>query len=243
MKQFVLAGIIVAGVGSAASAADMPAKAYGPPPAAFSWTGLYIGASAGVARSQGLRGDDCTSVCSGIDAVVDGATAGGQIGYNWQQGNALIGVEADFSWIDGDRKISLCSAGCGTALDISTKRQFIGTVRGRMGLVVHQTLAYVTGGFAYSDGEDTAQARDTPGPTFSAQSYKLNYGWVVGGGIEQAWSRNWTVRLEGLYHSFGSKEFTYVDPAAFFNPTPIHATSSVITARVGVNYRFGGGGF
>ena len=242
MKTFLLAGIalVATGIAGAASAADMPAKTYAPPPAAFSWSGLYIGVSGGVARSQGARSETCDFFCASVDAVKDGATVGGQIGYNWQQGNALVGVEADFSWIDGDRNFGFCLFNCGFGMLYKTERQFIGTIRGRLGLTLNRTLVYVTGGLAYSDGKDTVQARDNPDTLFSAQSYKLNYGWVAGGGIEQAWGNNWTLRMEALYHSFGRKEFSYFDAAFDNDPVVLHATSSVITARVGVNYLFGG---
>ena len=92
---------------SAASAADLPQKApiYVPP--AFSWTGFYIGANAGY-----FAGKDTTSIAANpvgwgatgaanINLLTpgfvnpNGFVGGGQIGYNWQVSDFLLGIEAD----------------------------------------------------------------------------------------------------------------------------------------------------
>lgn len=126
-KTSIYALIATSAVFSSAFAADLPtqkAPPAPPPPLAFSWTGIYAGASLG-----GSFGVNAGS----------GVTGGGQIGYNYQFSPLLIaGVEADIQgsslrW--GGRSID-----------------YFGTVRGRVGFtpVIPQILLYGTGGFAYA---------------------------------------------------------------------------------------------
>src|SRR5262249_50902122 len=81
----------------AANAADMPprpapAPVYAPPP--FSWTGFYIGGNIGGAWAH----RDVTDTRFGLDfgRSSDGVfIGGGQVGYNYQTGNFMFGVEWD----------------------------------------------------------------------------------------------------------------------------------------------------
>lgn len=246
MKKLVIGTVALFAFNAAGSAgaADLPTKASAyraPPPIAYSWTGFYLGASGGIARSSGVKGDDCSFFCSDIDFIKEGGTFGGQVGFNYQYGSSVFGIEADFSWIDGDRTTTLCT-GCTFGVVIASQRDFLGTARARFGLAIDRTLAYVTAGVAFSDGEDKLTAiRNNTGQLFTTFTQEHRFGWVVGGGVEQAVLNNFTVRLEALYHSFGSKTLNYVDPnIAGGDPVPLHLASSVLTARVGLNYKFGG---
>ena len=60
-------------------------------PAAHSWTGFYVGVNGGYARGDG-------TVDPGHDTEFDGWAGSGQIGYNLQLGQILIGIEADYQW-------------------------------------------------------------------------------------------------------------------------------------------------
>ena len=88
-----------------AMAADMPLKAPRQvvvPPAA-SWAGFYIGGHAGVAWHQAHNSNSYNRLRSfgpdELSANKTGFIGGGQIGYNWQSGNFVFGVEADGSWL------------------------------------------------------------------------------------------------------------------------------------------------
>src|SRR5262245_38187774 len=118
-----LAAVMVVG---AARAADMPVKApvYA---AAFNGTGCYIGAHVGAGWS--------TKEWSEVGIVfanynLNGFLGGGQIGYNWQSGWAVFGVEADASL--SDIKGSFFDFG------ISSKIDSLGTVTARFGGAVDQ---------------------------------------------------------------------------------------------------------
>src|SRR4029450_2459040 len=102
------AGFAAAAAMPGAQAADMPVKApryYEP---AASWAGWYIGAHAGAAwqkadvNSNGFFFDKGTlTSLSSASISKTGFIGGGQIGYNWQHGNFVFGIEADGSGLSG----------------------------------------------------------------------------------------------------------------------------------------------
>src|SRR5260221_4806415 len=155
-----IAGVSTIVLTGVASAADMPVKAPAPAFApAYNWTGFYVGASVG----YGWTSNDVTlagtgtplSTNAGLDAFVSAAASassmrlnpdpggfigGGQLGYNYQIGQRIWGLEADFSGADikgSETKIQVASSVSipsvsakitGTA---EQKLNFFGTVRGR----------------------------------------------------------------------------------------------------------------
>src|SRR5262245_39355553 len=82
---------------SAANAADLPIRKAPVAAPAWSWIGFYIGAHVGAGW-----GTIETQVPGGAFAfssgTVNGFLGGGQVGFNWQTGPIVLGVEADASW-------------------------------------------------------------------------------------------------------------------------------------------------
>ena len=85
-----------------ANAADVAARPYTPPPAyvppVFNWTGFYVGGNIGGAWAN----RDVTDTFLGVNfnnGNNNGAfIGGGQLGFNWQVSNFVLGLEWD---IDG----------------------------------------------------------------------------------------------------------------------------------------------
>ena len=111
MRKFLVAGIAAAACSSApALAADMAVKAPMAPPIApvvDSWTGFYIGANGGWGWSSidtaAVPDPNGAFIAEGdlagprfFNTRTNGGVFGGQIGYNWQTGNWVLGVEGDF---------------------------------------------------------------------------------------------------------------------------------------------------
>jgi outer membrane immunogenic protein len=77
----------------------MKAVPYAAPPPVFGWTGFHIGghAGAGVLLDRGFRSQG--SLLNGPEALADrhgiSGLAGGQIGYNWQMGMFVLGIEGE----------------------------------------------------------------------------------------------------------------------------------------------------
>jgi len=220
MKRLVLAGIgalaMVTTIG-AANAADiarrqaMPTKAV-PYVQAYNWTGGYIGINGGGGWG---RGDTSAPFSSGGGFRTSGGIVGGTVGYNWQMGQTVFGLEGDIDWsnIRG-------SATCGAGFSCETKDSWLATARGRVGYAFDRFLPYVTGGLAVGDIKNTVSGIG------SATSTKAGY--AIGGGVEAALAGPWTAKVEYLYADLG-RGASVAGADTRFN------TSLV---RAGVNYRF-----
>lgn len=214
MKSILLATTVLMGLSSGAYAADVISEA-APIAASFDWTGAYIGVNAGGGFGK-FKFEP--SLGTGLDITASGFLGGVQAGYNWQSGQIVYGVEADFQGSTVKSSIS------GFGGDIETKIDWFGTVRARIGYTpVDRFLVYGTGGFAY--GHDKTSA----GGGFSFS--KTNAGWTVGGGVEYAINTNWTFKSEYLYTDLGKSTFT-------IGGTNLDITDKFHTVRVGLNYKF-----
>jgi outer membrane immunogenic protein len=98
MKRFLLATVSMVALTSAARTADMPGKApmYAPAPVA-DWTGVYLGIQGGAVRRDAQA--ELGSFGFKLDGSKTGGTAGAVLGYNWQQGRFVYGIEGDRSWM------------------------------------------------------------------------------------------------------------------------------------------------
>ncbi len=163
---------------------------------AFSWTGLYAGINAGYGFGELAQIPD-----SGLgNTKAEGWTAGGQIGYNYQFGKVIFGIEADLNYaaIKGSRTTDLC-VGCGIPYTVEPKLNWFGTIRPRLGYDIgYGLLPYVTAGPAYGS-VSVVERMDFGGGGISTTTTKqgaVGYAW--GGGIEYALAHDWTVRAEYL---------------------------------------------
>jgi outer membrane immunogenic protein len=219
MKGFVLACAALAVIAVPAMAADMSsARMYtkAPMPApVFSWTGFYLGANIGGGWAQVT--DSATAAVPGIgtfsaspSSTASGVIGGGQIGYNWQAGNFVFGVEAD---IDGSGEKSTSTGLCPTSVcraisasvTATDKVEDFGTARGRIGLAFNRWMIYATGGASWQN-INTSYAATTAGATTALASSTTNRaGYAIGGGAEAAlWSNNWIGGFEYLYLDTGT---------------------------------------
>jgi outer membrane immunogenic protein len=215
-----------------AQAADMPTKAPRYIEPAANWSGWYIGAHAGAAWQK----TDVTtnsSVYDGYSYIPNpnasfsksGFIGGGQIGYNWQHGNFVFGLEGDISGLSGRASADVTGY---DALTYSSKIRWLSTVRGRFGLAVGDTMAYMTAGVAFGGVKNSVSFTDC---CASYSNSKTKTGWTVGGGVEHMLSRNWTVGLEGLFVDLG-RSTVDVDGDSF------QFANQAIIGRLKLNYKF-----
>ncbi len=219
MKRLVLASIgalaMVTTMG-AANAADiqrrqaMPTKA----PAyvqMYNWTGAYVGINGG--GGWGRSNTSAPFASGGFNT--SGGVVGGTIGYNWQAGQTVFGLEGDIDWsnIRG-------SSSCGVGLSCETKNSWLGTARGRVGYAFDRFMPYVTGGLAVGDIKNSVSG--------FGSSTATKAGWTLGGGLEAALTGPWTAKVEYLYVDLG-RGTSVLGSDTKFN------TSLV---RAGLNYRF-----
>jgi outer membrane immunogenic protein len=163
-----------------------------------------------------------------------GAAGGGQIGYNRQLGNWLIGAEADIQGIATSQSDApLCLLNCRLT---GQSLPWFGTVRGRFGYASGPVLSYVTGGFAYGDVK-TGETIIFNGSASSFTAQHMTSGWTLGSGVEAALGGNWTGKLEYLYLDLGNTSESFILSGA--NRT-FNSDVREHIFRAGVNYRVGG---
>jgi len=237
---FILFGLGVLGC-AAAPAADLGGYAPPPPPAyidsrpALMWTGLYVGLNAGYSFSRDFTREDSAFPYNGVAlehlrSSASGFTGGGQIGYNYQMGHFVLGIEADFNYVDLSRtKTSLSGA---VTEDISGN--FIGTVRPRVGVAFGPALLYATGGLAYSSVDTTITGNTAN--TLSASNTGMRVGWAAGAGAEYALNRSLSLRLEYLHTDLGRTDLSGVALDTNTYAWRDHLTDNVV--RLGINFRF-----
>jgi outer membrane immunogenic protein len=263
--EWAIASALLAGSMSTAFAADLPVKAPPPPPPApvLSWTGFYIGINGGYGWNQnqdvdisgsplvtGAQQPGVGTVPFFVGLKPEGWLAGGTIGWNYQFGRGVVGVEADFDWagIKDSRFIDLPAAAPTVRTSASQKIDYFGTVRGRLGFLAADPLVlYATGGMAYANVKNDANIDEffnlpMRGSQFIASSSGVRYGWTTGAGAEWKFTRNWRLTGEYLYYDLGSQTIRGNESNRFIAinfATYTFATRGNIV-RAGINYQFGG---
>ena len=117
-----------------------------------------------------------------------GGIAGGQIGYRWQAGAWVFGVEGQGNWADlRGRNISLVFAGRHQRSRIDA----FGLLTGQIGYAVNNVLLYVKGGAAVTDDRFRDFATGTSVLATNVVS-DTRWGGVVGVGLEFGFSPNWS---------------------------------------------------
>jgi outer membrane immunogenic protein len=272
MRKLVL-GLLATTAGAAlavssASAADLPVRAAPPAPIVaavpiFTWTGFYVGVNAGYGW-QDSNNNGTVFVPAGTvtptapagtivfgDNNGDGFVGGGQIGYNYQIGSFVLGIEADLQWADlgGSSGVAIVppaylAAGfvpAGTAGGID----WFGTVRARAGVAFDRALVYATGGFAYGGADDN---NGFGGFNGFVNDDDVRTGWVLGAGFEYAFTNNLTAGIEGLWVNLDRSDngaFIGTVPtlgggaAPVFVPGRDEGDNDFFVARAKLNFKFG----
>jgi outer membrane immunogenic protein len=254
MKKILLSAIATVALPAIAFAADLPARTYTKAPVvaapvAYNWTGFYVGAHVGGGWASNNWYEDATVTGAGgvapagfPDAAYNasGVIGGGQIGYNYQSGWAVFGVEGDVSGTGIKGSGPCFPEVVGTVQSCSTNIRWLGTVTGRLGVAFNSTLLYVKGGWAWAK-ENLQNACDicNGGPVLWQSADNRNGG-TVGVGVEYGFTPNWSAKLEYDHIAFGKQNVGTFTNAAGFSPFTEDIRQNINLVKVGANYRFGG---
>ncbi len=226
MKSYLVSGIALLALCTApAMAADMAVKALPAAAPVPTWTGFYIGINGGggwgsIDPSVTDVGPDAFFARGNVPAVTangsqglnsSGALAGGQIGYLFQGGRAILGIEASFDWTNLRGSVSNGP----TLYPLNAPNTFNWNLRGssdfmaiflaRAGYDMGTWYPYLTGGAAVAHLKYSANYVETFYPTNVTNSFSDDaVGWAVGGGAEFRVSQNWMLRGEYLHIEFDS---------------------------------------
>ena len=231
MKKLLLTTTALVVLASPALAADLAARPYtkAPPPvmaAIYDWSGFYIGVNGG----GGWTHNTWDLVGGGREGSHDssGGTVGGQVGYRWQMGQIVFGLEAQGNWADfsGDN----VSALFGTRN--RTKTDALGLFTGQVGYAWNNVLLYAKGGAAVTSNKYTISNAATG--AFLGSNDNTRWGGVVGAGLEYGFAPNWSLGFE-YDHLFMDRQTVSFGA---LGSDSIKQDADLFTARL--NYRFGG---
>ncbi|MBN1142623.1 MAG: porin family protein [Deltaproteobacteria bacterium] len=230
MKQvfsgFVLLGLMVLSVPSLA--ADLKP---------YNWTGFYFGVNGGY--GWGETDWDYAGTPTQADHEIYGVMAGGTAGANLQLltyrgGRPAVvgGIEVDFDLADIDG-----SGPCpNPRFRAESSIDALATVRGRLGIAFDRLLVYGTGGLALGKVDvetfDTWGAAIPPSGTPKNGEDKWRSGYVAGVGVEYAFWKNISLKVEYQYYDLG-KDKHKVD-----NNLPVDIVERGEFIRGGINYKF-----
>ena len=260
MKRFLLAGVGLAVLSVAASAADLPSRSRQPvvPVAvapAFTWTGVYAGVNAGYGFSAGdnwrVIGNPAALAFAGAGNLpLSGSTkrsgfvGGGQLGANYQYGQFVIGAETDIQSLNSTKRTNF-TLGSGTYGSYKDSSTWLGTSRVRLGFTpVDRLLVYGTGGAAYGSVRQNgwAVAPSLTNASWGGAKSDTKFGWTVGAGAEYAFTNNITGKLEYLYYDLGRSNMTMAALNASATATGaapvVRSENRGSIIRAGLNYKF-----
>jgi outer membrane immunogenic protein len=255
MKKIMLA-VAMSTLAAGAMAADLPSRSappvFVPPPPVFTWTGYYIGVTAGYAFN-GDHSFNNTAPFVGQPAYVrnraSGFTGGGEIGYNYEfantsyfggTGGVVIGVEADAAYVGpGSDSAFVTPGGVST---FHSRTEFVGTARGRLGYAFNNFLVYGTGGFAYGGVDDNVSVAGAG--VFNGNRSTLRTGYAYGGGLAYALpttsfvnffrSSAVTFKAEFIHYDLGTSNILVASPATSF-VSQVKTQGNLI--RAGIDYK------
>ncbi len=161
------------------------------------WTGAYIGAQGGVNWS-----DLDTDMTNTLNAT--SFSGGGHIGYNFEFGRTVLGIEADANYDSSD--FAFGTGGGGT---VGYDVNWNGTIRARAGVAFGPALLYATAGYAWTN----ASLVETTGAGLSSSTDHHFDGVVYGAGVESYVIPNMSIRLEALRYDYGADKLSLTGAA------------------------------
>jgi outer membrane immunogenic protein len=247
-----LTGVLAATVAYAADLpARMPAKSpvVAVPPA---WAGPYVGLFAGygwgdakaTAPFDGNTGFFYNFLGASYAADVDGFFGGATLGYNWQSGAFVFGLEGEVGYL-GLKGSAIEPNDLPNTNDTITrfKSNLYGAIYGRLGVAHGSALIYGKGGVAFLDAEASTIDPCVAPPatcgttTLTMTGDKVMTGWSAGAGIEWRFGPQWSAKAEYAYFDFG--KIRTAGPSS--SPGELYGQTievTVHTAKFGLNYQF-----
>ena len=257
MRKLLIANLAVAAMTMAgpALAADIPVKAPAPFVERFSWTGCYLGGHVGGAFAHKDITDPvqlvqdsflfpgATTGVTTVNPSPNGAVIGGQIGCDYEfASNFVIGVEgsASGSTMRSSQNAVLPLGNPDIAL-VQANTDFLVGLTGRIGYAFDNVLLYARGGAALA-GDKFEVSGTFTGLPYDFRGLDNRYGWVVGGGVDWAFTPHWSVNFEYDYYQFGHGSVTMIDGINGFSGL-VDVRQNVQVAKVGVNFHVWGPGW
>lgn len=227
------------------------------------WTGPYIGVQGGytgaksdtsvvlggawASESQALR--DFFGSSMGTKQSDGDVNFGAQLGYNVQTSGIVLGLEGEFSVLNGGETIargplavpSIPALSYSYTNTVDPKHMF--ALKAKLGGAMGRTLFYVNGGWAWTKATLGTSVTSNGNYLKTGSLDTTMDGFIVGGGVEHRLSDNLSLRLTYDYTDQGDETYvtTYRAGSSFTAPAYTETVTQDLRlhlVRVGVNYRF-----
>jgi outer membrane immunogenic protein len=243
MKKFLMgtAALLVVGAAGSANAADLPARyTKAPPPVLapiYDWSGFYIGGNGGWGTNRDCRSNVTAALFLGcFDAT--GGVAGGQIGYRWQTGGWVFGLEAQGDWAN----LSGSTQNLGNVANhIHSQLDAFGLFTGQVGYAWNSVLLYAKGGAAVTS-RNFDFVRNSDNQVTASFNDSNRWSPTVGVGLEFGFAPNWSAAIEYDHIFEGTRDVRFVDRAGVPLVATYHTGGDTDLVMARINYRFGWGG-
>ena len=227
------------------------------------WTGFYAGVHGGLdqtrsATNVALGGAWSTESSTLRDFFAnsmaerqrdDGYNLGAQIGYNFQSGSFVVGVEAETSYLGGSETVSsgaLRVPGSTTLSYTFTNTvdpKHMSSIKAKAGVATGSTLFYAEGGWAWTKASFGTTVASSGNYLKAGALDETMDGYIVGGGVEQRLGENLSARLSYNFADQGTATYvtSYRPGSAFTTPAyteTVRQDLRLHLVRLGVNYRF-----
>jgi outer membrane immunogenic protein len=204
------------------------------------WRGWFGGAYTGYAGGESdIVGNrftyDSGSPRNEVNHDYSGLAYGGSVGYNFQKGRFVAGLELE---------LAATGLSSGKVFNSDNDTDYVsvdwyGVLAGRLGLTYGRSLIYSKAGLAFAEIYNAGGDMDASGFDFEDAHIRRDIftGLAVGGGLEQAVTDRLSVRLEFLHMDFGDYVQPNSDPAV---PQQKYRVSNggYQVAKFGLNFRF-----
>jgi len=226
MRRIVFSAVALASLSLPVLAADLPSPLA--PTPVYNWTGFYLGAQLGGEFGTAYYNVPWNGFSRSISN--SGVFGGGFAGYNYQIGSLVLGLQGEFNG----------SGVTGSKFDpafgetINARQAWLASIDGRLGYSFNQFLVYAIGGVAFSELKHNYINRF--GADFGFSNTRT--GFDVGGGVEYAFTPNWTARLEYRYYNFGETSYAAVHRPFSGTLYAHNFKQTENSVRLGVAYKF-----
>ena len=237
MKKLLLAVSALALSVASASAADLAARPYTKAPAlpaAYDWSGFYIGVNGGYGWAH-----DCFANLNIFAGVSDGChgsnggLAGAQLGWRTQTGSLVWGVDFQGGWADlHGSHTGTDPAMINPSVIFSSKTNGLASFAMTAGYAANNVLIYARGGAGWASNTFTANVIGFPAT--SGSQYEARWGGLLGAGVEYGITPNWTVGVEYNHYFLGA----VTDQLGILTERVSQNGLDTVTAKI--NYKFGG---
>lgn len=238
-RKILLAGAASALMIGGAHAADIIE------PAAYDWTGPYIGIQGGYAWGENDASAEQTGlvpaladedvILNGDDGsiAIDGWVGGLHAGYLWQHDSLVFGIEGDGEFADIDGDTDVIEGGDPEPGSLEQEIDWLASLRLRAGFAFDRALFYATGGLAVGGVE--LAIIDEEGDEFTRES-DTEWGWTIGGGLAYAFTDDLSARLEYRYTDLGDIKAEASDGEEEISA---EADTAFHAVRIGLSWHFG----